>query len=193
MAVQVCVGPGLKPQRLVFSQRGSNKFPCYHNWLNLANVSILIPNGTFMSFTILKMHTMCRTKYPPKACITSALQQPCTYLRRQICWFRTAAPRCCEQHRKTAVQKQGRKAASTNFRHVHFLRDLFVFSGRRTTAARHTRLLQDTQGVPTTDVKVCQPLICLTTAARLPQCKCALYRKATARMLRNARCSAGHL
>ena len=38
---------------------------------------------------------------------------------------------------------QGRKAAATNFRHVHFLCDLFAFSERRTTAARHTRLPQD--------------------------------------------------
>ena len=40
-------------------------------------------------------------------------------------------------------EKQGRKAAATNFRHVHFLCDLFAFSERRTTAARHTRLSQD--------------------------------------------------
>ena len=40
-------------------------------------------------------------------------------------------------------EKQGRKAAATNFRHVHFLCDLFAFSERRTTAARHTRLPQD--------------------------------------------------
>ena len=40
-------------------------------------------------------------------------------------------------------EKQGRKAAATNFRHVHFLCDLFAFSERCTTAARHTRLSQD--------------------------------------------------
>ena len=40
-------------------------------------------------------------------------------------------------------EKQGHKAAATNFRHVHFLCDLFAFSERRTTAARHTRLPQD--------------------------------------------------
>ena len=51
-------------------------------------------------------------------------------------------PRCCEQQRKTA-EKQGRKAAAMNFRHVHFLCDLFAFSERCTTAVRHTRLSQD--------------------------------------------------
>ena len=40
-------------------------------------------------------------------------------------------------------ENQGRKAAATNFRHVHFLCDLLAFSERCTTAARHTRLPQD--------------------------------------------------
>ena len=40
-------------------------------------------------------------------------------------------------------EKQGRKAAATNFRHVHFLCDLLAFSERFTTAARHIRLPQD--------------------------------------------------
>ena len=83
-------------------------------------------------------------------------------------------------------EKQGRKAAATNFRHVHFLCDLFAFSERRTTAARHTRLSQDTQGVRTTDVIVRKPRICLTSAARLPQGNRALYRKAVARIPRIA-------
>ena len=39
-------------------------------------------------------------------------------------------------------EKQGRKAAATNFRHVHFLCDLLAFSERCTAAARHTRLPQ---------------------------------------------------
>ena len=68
-----------------------------------------------------------------------------------------------------------------NFRHVHFLCDLFAFSERRTTAARHTRLLQDTQGVRTTDVIVRQPRICRTSAARLPQDNRALYHKNAAK------------
>ena len=38
-------------------------------------------------------------------------------------------------------EKQGRKAATTYFR--LFLCDLFAFSERRTTAARHTRLSQN--------------------------------------------------
>ena len=40
-------------------------------------------------------------------------------------------------------EKQRLKAAATNFRHVHFLCDLFAFSERCTTATRHTRLSQD--------------------------------------------------
>ena len=88
-------------------------------------------------------------------------------------------------------EKQGRKAAATNFRHVHFLCDLFAFSERRTTAARHTRLPKDTQGVSTTDFIVRQSRICLTTATRLPQGNCALYRKAAARMPRNTRLQCG--
>ena len=40
-------------------------------------------------------------------------------------------------------EKQGRKAAATNFQHVHFLCDLLAFSERFTTAARHIRLPQD--------------------------------------------------
>ena len=40
-------------------------------------------------------------------------------------------------------EKQGRKAAAKNFRHVHFLCDLLAFSERCTAAARHTRLPQD--------------------------------------------------
>ena len=86
-------------------------------------------------------------------------------------------------------EKQGRKAAATNFQ--HFLCDLFTFSERRTTAERHTRLLQDTQGVRTTDVIARQPRICLTTAARLPQGNRTLYRKAAASMPRNARLQCG--
>ena len=53
------------------------------------------------------------------------------------------------------------------------------------------RLLQDTQGVRTTDVIVRQPRICLTSAARLPQGNRALYRKAVKRMSRNARLQCG--
>ena len=44
---------------------------------------------------------------------------------------------------RLSYEKQGRKAAATNFRHVHFLCDLFAFSERRMIAARHTRLPQD--------------------------------------------------
>ena len=79
---------------------------------------------------------------------------------------------------RLSYEKQGREAAATNFRHVHFLCDLHAFSERCTvrqpldTQSCHkavARLLQDTQGVRTTDVIVRQPRICLTSAARLPQ------------------------
>ena len=79
------------------------------------------------------------------------------------------------------------KRQKLNFRHVHFLCDLCGFSERHKTAARHARLLQDTQGVRTTDVIFRQPRICLTKAARLSQDDRALYRKAAARMVRNVR------
>ena len=52
---------------------------------------------------------------PGKACFTSALRQHCTCPRRQISWFRAAASRCYEQHRKTALRKkQARKTATTS-------------------------------------------------------------------------------
>ena len=79
-----------------------------------------------------------------EAFFTSALRQPCTCLRQQISWFHTAASRCYEQHRKTAVRKTRSQGCHNKFfRHVLFLCDLFAFSERRTTAARHTRLSQD--------------------------------------------------
>ena len=91
-------------------------------------------------------------------------------------------------------EKQGRKAAPTNFRHVHFLCDLLAFSEVYDSHKTHKaaeRLLQDTQGVRTTDVIVRQPHICLTSAARLPQGNRALYRKACVRMPRNAQLQCG--
>ena len=58
-----------------------------------------------------------------EAFFTSALRQPCT---------------------QTAVRKTRSQGCHNKFfRHVHFLCDLFAFSERRTTAARHTRLSQD--------------------------------------------------
>ena len=92
-------------------------------------------------------------------------------------------------------KKQGRKAAATNFRHVHFLCDLLAFSERCTTAARHTRLprlLQDTQGVRTTDVIVRQP----TFVLRQPQDYLKVTVRFIARLSQECRethgCSAGH-
>ena len=52
----------------------------------------------------------------------------------------------------------------------------------RLTHKAAARLLQDTQGVRTTDVIVRQPRVCLTSAARLPQGNRALYRKAVTKM-----------
>ena len=63
-----------------------------------------------------------------------------------LCFVRQPYLRCCEQHRKVARLLQRQKL---NFRHVHFLCDLCVFSKRRKTAAW---LPKDTQGVRTTDV-----------------------------------------
>ena len=78
-----------------------------------------------------------------KACFTSALRQLCAYLRRQISWFRTASSRCCEQHRKTALRKTRSQGCRNEFSTFNFLCDLFAFSERRTTAARHIRLSHD--------------------------------------------------
>ena len=130
-----------------------------------------------------------------KACFTSALRQPCTCLRRQISWFRTASSRCCEQHRKTAVRKTRSQGCRNEFSTCSFsLRFVCVFwktYDSRKTHKTAARLLQDTQGVRTTDVIVRQSRICLTTAARLPQGNRALYCKAVARMLRNTRLQCG--
>ena len=58
-----------------------------------------------------------------------------------------------------------------NFRLVHFLCDFCVISGRRKAAAR---LLQGTQGVCMTDIRVHLPRICLKKTAKLPQDHCAM-------------------
>ena len=92
--------------------------------------------------------------------------------------------------------KQGRKAAATNFRHVHFLCDLFAFSQTYDSRKTHkavARQLQDTQGVRTTDVIVRQPRICLTSAARLPQGNRELYSKAAQECPEMHSCSARHV
>ena len=126
-----------------------------------------------------------------KASFTSALRQPCTYLRRQISWFRTADSRCSILHRKTAVRKTRSQGCRNEFSTCSFsLRFVCVFLvtyDSRKTHKAVARLLQDTQGVRTTDVIVRKPRICLTSAARLPQGNRALNRKAVARMPRNAR------
>ena len=48
---------------------------------------------------------------------------------------------------------------------VRFLEDARLLQARKASK----RLLQDTQGVRTTDVRVCHPRICLSKAARLLQ------------------------
>ena len=112
-----------------------------------------------------------------------------------IFWFRTAASRCCEQHRKTAVRKPRSQGCHNEFSTCSFsLRFVCVFLELYDSCKTHkavARLLQDTQGVRTTDVIVRKPHICLTSAARLPQDNRALYRKAVTRMLRNARLQCG--
>ena len=79
----------------------------------------------------------------------------------------------------TKIQLQRQKL---NFRHVRFLCDFCAISGERKAAAR---LLQGTQGVRTTDIRVLHPRICLTKATRLPRDDLAFYCKAAARILRN--------
>ena len=62
------------------------------------------------------------------ACFPSALRQPCTYLQQQISWFRTAASRCCEQHRKTAIWKTMSQGCRNEFKTCSFsLRFVCVF------------------------------------------------------------------
>ena len=61
-----------------------------------------------------------------------------------------------------------------------------MYDIRKTNKAA-ARLMQDTQGVRTTDAIVLQPGICLRSAARQLQGNRALYRKAVARMPRNSR------
>ena len=130
-----------------------------------------------------------------KASFTSALRQPCTYLRRQISWFRTAASRCSILHRKTAVRNTRSQGCRNEFSTCSFsLRFVCVFwetYDSRKTHKAVARLLQYTQGVRTTDVIVRKPRICFTSAARLPQGNRALYRKAVARMPRNVRLQCG--
>ena len=70
---------------------------------------------------------------------------------------------------------------------LRFLRVVRQPQGTQGCRKAVARLLQDTQGVRTTDVLVRQPRICLTSVARLPQGNRALYRKAVVRMPQNAR------
>ena len=94
-------------------------------------------------------------------------------------------------------EKQGRKAAATNFRHVHFLCDLFAFSERRTTAARHTRLSQDCCKTRKVFVRLALKFASHAFVLRQPQD----YRKVTARLIARLSqecrethgCSAGHV
>ena len=89
-----------------------------------------------------------------KACVTSALRQPCTCPRRQISGFRAAASRCSILHRKTALQKNKVTRLPQRFF------DMFIFfaiclrflrgvqqpqdkQGCRKTAARHARCSYD--------------------------------------------------
>ena len=56
-----------------------------------------------------------------------------------------------------------------------------------------TRLLQDMQGVGTTDVIVRQPRICITSAARLPQVTVRFIARRSLECLETHGCSAGHV
>ena len=84
---------------------------------------------------------------------------------------------------------QGRKAAApskTKFS-LRFLCDFWRTQGCCKTCRAAARLLQGTQGVRTTDVRVRHQRISLTKVVRLPQDQRALYCNAAARMLRNVR------
>ena len=78
----------------------------------------------------------------PKACFTSALRQPCTYLRRRIFWFRTAASRCTKNKVARLPQR---------------IFDMFIFFAICLHFLRDVRQPQDTQG-------------CRKTAARHAGC-----------------------
>ena len=63
-----------------------------------------------------------------KACVTSALRQPCTCPRRQISGFRATASRCSILHRKTAVRKTRSQGCRNEFSTCSFsLRFACVF------------------------------------------------------------------
>ena len=82
-----------------------------------------------------------------KICVKPVSHQPCGS-RAPICddnvfGFVRQPHGIVNNTARLSYENQGRKAAATNFRHVHFLCDLFAFSESSTTAARHTRLSQD--------------------------------------------------
>ena len=101
--------------------------------------------------SVYVVYTRFATLLTGKAWFTSALRQPCTYLRRQISWFRTAASRCCEQHRKTAVRKTRSHGCRNEFS------DMFIFFAICLRFLRDVRQPQDTLG-------------CHKTAARHSRC-----------------------
>ena len=70
---------------------------------------------------------------------------------------------------------------------------MFIFFAICLRFLRDVLQLQDTQDCRKTDVIVRKPRICLTSASRLPQDNRALYRKAVARMPRNAQLQCGTL
>ena len=96
----------------------------------------------------------------------SHMQQPYTCLRRQISRFRAAAFRCCVQHHKTAFRNYIQDATCSFS--LRFLCDFRRTQGCYKARKAAARLLQSTQGVSTTDVRIPQRRICLMKAARLP-------------------------
>ena len=79
----------------------------------------------------------------PQSWVKPVSHQPCTICDNKFLGFVRQPHSVVNNTARLPYEKQGCKTAVTNFRRVHFLCDLFAFSERRTTAAKHIRLLQD--------------------------------------------------
>ena len=94
-------------------------------------------------------------------------------------------------------ERQGRKAAATNLRHVHFLCDLLAFSERRTTAVRHTRLPQGCRKTRKVFVRLTLYFASHAFVLRQPQDYLKITVRFIARLSQECRethgCSAGHV
>ena len=132
-----------------------------------------------------KSHILCYTGFIMT--VKPVSHQPCGS-RAPICddkflGFVRQPHSVVTQHRKTAVQKTRSQGCRNEFSTCSFsLRFVCVFEKTYNSRKKHKAATRLLQGVHTTDVIVCQPCICLMTAARLPQGKRALYPKVATRM-----------